>query len=47
MIYLWLPETRRFVLFMLCTKAKQADIPPVLLARLRAAVETIKANYNR
>lgn len=46
-IYLWLPETRRFVLFMLYTKAKQADIPPPLLARLRAAVETIKANYNR
>lgn len=44
MIYVWLPETRRFVLFMLYTKAKQADIPPV---RLRAAVETIKANYNR
>jgi hypothetical protein len=46
-IYLWLPEARRFVLFMLCTKAKQADIPPPLLARLRGAVETIKANYNR
>ena len=46
-IYLWLPEVRRFVLFMLYTKAKQAGIPPPLLARLRAAVETIKANYNR
>lgn len=46
-IYLWLPEARRFVLFMLYTKAKQADIPPALLARLRAAVATIKANYNR
>ncbi len=32
---------------MLCTEAKQADIPPALLSRLRAAVETIKANYNR
>ena len=46
-IYLWLPEARRFVLFMLYTKAKQADIPPALLARLRNAVETIKARYNR
>ena len=46
-IYLWLPEARRFVLFMPYTKAKQADIPPPLLARLRAAVETIKANYNQ
>jgi mRNA-degrading endonuclease RelE of RelBE toxin-antitoxin system len=44
-IYLWLPETRRIVLFMLYTKAKQADIPPKLLLRLRAAVETIKATY--
>ena len=43
-IYLWLPEARRFVLF---TKAKQMDIPPALIARLRAAVETIKASYNR
>ena len=47
MIYLWLPEARRFVLFMLYTKAKQADIPPALLTRLRVAVETIKASYNR
>src|SRR5438874_10557566 len=31
----------------LCTKAKQADIPPALLTRLRTAVETIKAKYNR
>jgi mRNA-degrading endonuclease RelE of RelBE toxin-antitoxin system len=46
-IYLWLPETSRVVLFMLYTKAKQSDIPPTLLARLRAAVETIKAHYNR
>ena len=46
-IYLWLREAPRFVLFMLYTKAKQADIPPPLLARLRAAVESIKANYNR
>lgn len=46
-IYLWLPVARCFVLFMLFTKAKQADIPPVLLARLRGAVETIKAKYNR
>ena len=34
-IYLWLPEARRFVLFMLCTKARQTDIAPALLARLR------------
>jgi hypothetical protein len=46
-VYLWLPETRRIVLFMLYTKAKRADIPQVLLARLRVAVETIKAKYNR
>lgn len=46
-IYLWLPEARRLVLFMLYTKAKQADMPPALLARLRAAVETIKAHYRR
>jgi hypothetical protein len=46
-IYLWLPETRRVVLFMLYTKAKQADIPPGLLARLRTAVEAIKSKYNR
>ena len=44
-IYLWLPETRRIVLFMLYTKAKQSGIPPALLGRLRAAVETIKAKY--
>lgn len=31
-IYLWLPEARRFVLFMLYTKSKQSDIPPALLA---------------
>ena len=46
-IYLWLPEARRFVLFMLYTKAKQTDIPPALLARLRTAVATIKAAYDR
>ena len=46
-IYLWLPKTRRFVLFMLYTKAKQTDIPPAILERLRMAVETIKAKYNR
>ena len=34
-IYLWLPEARRIVLFMLYTKAKQAEIPPASLARLR------------
>lgn len=45
-IYLWLPETRRFVLFMLYTKARQTDLPPALLARLKAAVATIKAIYN-
>ena len=43
-IYFWLPEARRFVLY---TKAKQADIPPALLTRLRVAVETIKASYHR
>lgn len=46
-IYLWLPVARRIVLFMLYTKAKQADIPPPLLARLRGAVEIIKVKYNR
>jgi hypothetical protein len=46
-IYLWLPQARRFVLFMLYTKAKQTDIPAALLARMRAAVESIKAYYNR
>ena len=46
-IYLWLPETRRIVLFMLYTKAKQTNIPPPILARLRVAVETIKTKYNR
>jgi hypothetical protein len=46
-IYLWLPETRRFVLFLLYTKAKQTNIPPSLLKRLGAAVETIKATYNQ
>lgn len=29
-IYLWLPNARRFVLFMLYTKARQADIPPAI-----------------
>jgi len=46
-IYLWLPQTRRFVLFLLYTKAKQTDIPAALLARMRTAVETIKATYRR
>ncbi len=46
-IYLWLPQARRFVLFMLYTKSKQPDIPPALLTRLRRAVEAIKARYNR
>jgi hypothetical protein len=46
-IYLWLPEARRIVLFMLYTKSKQSDIPGALLARLRSAVETIKARYNQ
>ena len=44
-IYLWLPKARRFVLFMFYTKAKQSEIPPALLARLRSAVATIKAHY--
>ena len=47
MIYLWLPEARRFVLFMLYTKAKPADIPPALLADYRKVAEMIKAKYNR
>lgn len=46
-IYLWLPNPRRFILFMLYTKAKQTDIPPAILSRLRSAVETIKARYNQ
>jgi mRNA-degrading endonuclease RelE of RelBE toxin-antitoxin system len=46
-IYMWLPNTRRFILFMLYTKARQRDIPPAILARLRTAVETIKAKDNR
>ena len=46
-IYLWLSNAQRFVLFMLYTKAKQTDIPPAILVRLRMAVETIKAKYNR
>ena len=46
-IYLWLPNARRFVLFMLYTKARQAGIPPAILARLRMAFETIKGRYNR
>ncbi len=45
-IYLWLPEARRFVLFMLYTKASQSDIPPAQLARLRSAVQMIKSHYN-
>jgi hypothetical protein len=45
-IYLWLPEARRIVLFLLYTKAKQSDIPPAILAKLREAVETIKSRYN-
>ena len=47
MIYRWLPNAQRLVLFMLYTKAKQADIPPAILERLRMAVETIKSKYNR
>jgi hypothetical protein len=46
-IYLWLPEARRIVLFMLYTKAKQSEIPPAILTRMRAAVEAIKARYNQ
>ncbi len=46
-IYLWLPASRRIVLFMLYTKSKQSDIPPALLSRLRAAVDAIKVRYNR
>ena len=46
-IYLLLPQARRFILFMLFTKSKQANIPPTALARLKGAVETIKQKYNR
>jgi len=46
-IYLWLPRARRFIFFMLYTKSAKADIAPEHLARLRAAVETIKRQYNR
>lgn len=46
-IYLWLPTTRSIILFMLYTKAKQTDIPPSMLTRLRSAVEAIKEKYNR
>lgn len=46
-IYLWLPATRRFILFMLYTKATQTDIPKPVLARLRVAVEAIKEKYYR
>lgn len=46
-IYLWLPEARRIVLFMLYTKAKRADLPPALLKRLHEAVTIIKSHYNR
>ena len=46
-IYLWLPRARRFIFFMLYTKSTKANIAPEDLARLRAAVETIKQQYNR
>ncbi len=46
-IYLWLPRARRFIFFMLYTKSTKANIAPEDLARLRAAVETIKHQYNR
>lgn len=46
-IYLWLPRTRHFIFFMLYTKSAKADIAPDQLARLRAAVETIKNQYNQ
>jgi len=45
--YEWLPRARRFIFFMLYTKSAKADIAPEHLARLRAAVETIKQQYNR
>jgi hypothetical protein len=44
-IYLWLPKVCCFVLFMLYTKSKQANIAPAQLKRLREAVNTIKKNY--
>ena len=46
-IYLWLPRARRFILLMLYTKSAQSDIPPSQLSRLRAAVESIKTQYDR
>lgn len=45
-IYPWLLRIRRFIFFMLYTKSAKADIAPDQLARLRAAVETIKNQYN-
>jgi hypothetical protein len=45
-IYLWLPQARRFIFFMLYTKSAKSDISPEILARLRAAVQTIKHQYN-
>jgi len=46
-VYLWLPRTRCFIFFMLYTKSAKADIPAEHLARLRAAVDTIKNQYTR
>jgi hypothetical protein len=46
-IYLWLPRPSRFIFFMLYTKSAKADIAPDHLARLRAAVEIIKNQYNQ
>lgn len=46
-IYLWLPRSRCFIFFMLYTKSAKANIAPEQLACLRAAVQTIKNQYNR
>lgn len=46
-IYLWLPNRGIFILFMLYTKSSRANISASQLSRLRAAVETIKTQYNR
>lgn len=46
-IYLWLPQTRRFILFMLYTKSTRTNLTADQLARLRTAVDAIKRQYNR
>jgi hypothetical protein len=46
-IYLWQPNLRLFILFMLYTKSSRANISAAQLSRLRSAVESIKTQYNR